>query len=104
MAMEILSKLEARIDEMLVKMRDLEKEKARLAEKLESGSSELEAENRRLKDELDRERASKEAVVARIDALLAKLSGEEPKKASAAPMEADEEPEAESESFTFPME
>lgn len=78
--MEILTQLENRIDEVLARVKELEAENARLKRELENGATELETENLKLTDELDRERASKEAVVARIDLLLKKLSEETEKE------------------------
>jgi cell division protein ZapB len=84
--MEILTRLENKIEEVLARNKELESENERLKREFETGAAELESDNLRLKDELDRERAAKEAVVSRIDLLLKKLSGEVPVE-SAAPAE-----------------
>lgn len=97
--MEILTRLENRIDEVLARNKELESENERLKREFESGAAELESENLRLKDELDREKAAKEAVVARIDLLLKKLSGETSDQ-PAAPAEA-EKPKEEELGFGF---
>ena len=74
--MEILSQLESKIEAILQKTKALEEENRGLRQKMELGLGELESENRRLQEELDRERAGKEAVLARIDELLKKLQEE----------------------------
>lgn len=74
--MEILTRLENRIEEILARVKELEAENSRLKRDLEEGSTALETENLRLRTELDREKAAKEAVVTRIDNLLKKISGE----------------------------
>jgi cell division protein ZapB len=94
--MEILTRLENRIDEILTRVKELEAENARLKRELENGAAELETENLRLQDELDREKAAKEAVVARIDHLLKKLAGEtrqENEKTAEAEVEKEEQEE-----------
>lgn len=74
--MDALSQLEARIDSILAKNRVLEEENRRLRRELESGKRDLESDNRVLRDELERERAAKDAVLAKIDGLLNKLQSE----------------------------
>ncbi|GAB6177138.1 hypothetical protein JCM16814_20290 [Desulfobaculum senezii] len=74
--MDALSQLEARIDSMLAKNRVLEEENRRLRRELDGGKRELESENRALRDELERERAGKRDVLAKIDNLLEKLQSE----------------------------
>jgi hypothetical protein len=75
--MEILARLESRIEEMLMKIRGLENDNAELKRRMEASISALEDENLRLTEELETERAGKEAVVERIDSLLRKLTEHE---------------------------
>lgn len=75
--MEILARLESRIEEMLTKIRGLENENAELKRRMEESIGTLENENLRLMEELENERAGKEAVVERIDSLLRKLTEHE---------------------------
>ncbi len=74
--MEVLSRLESKIEALLVKQTALKEENARLREESQRGLDDLRAENQRLRDDLNRERASKEEVLGRIDGLLQKLQDE----------------------------
>lgn len=74
--MEVLSLLENKIGTLLQKLQGLEEENRRLKEDAEHGLRDLKAENARLTEELDKERASKEEVLGRIDGLLQKLQDE----------------------------
>jgi cell division protein ZapB len=72
--MELIDQLERRVESMLEEMAALREENGRLKDIAASGASaELEEENQRLREELDRERATRDAVLERIDNLLAKL-------------------------------
>jgi cell division protein ZapB len=74
--MDTLTRLEERIDSFMGRVRVLEEENRRLKQEAEAAMGELTAENRRLAEELERERSGKEAVLSRIDGLLSKLQGE----------------------------
>lgn len=74
--MEMLSRLESKIESLLTKLAALKEENARLKDESQRGLEDLKAENRRLREDLDRERASKEEVLGRIDGLLQKLQDE----------------------------
>jgi cell division protein ZapB len=74
--MEMLSRLEGKIESLLTRLATLKEDNARLREEAQRGQEELMAENRRLREDLERERASKEEVLARIDGLLQKLQDE----------------------------
>ncbi|WP_461209648.1 cell division protein ZapB [Desulfocurvus sp. DL9XJH121] len=76
--MEILSQLESKIESLLQKNRALEDENRRLKEEAERGAFDLKADNARLREELERERGSKDEVLGRIDGLLKKLSDDTP--------------------------
>ncbi len=71
--MELVEKLEQRIDEVLSSLSSLREENKRLKDEASRGRSLLEEENARLKQELERERAAKSAVLNRVDALLNKI-------------------------------
>lgn len=71
--MEILSQLESKVESLLLKIKALEEENLRLKLEAEQGRVDLEGENRRLVDELERERSAKQEVAGRIDSLLSKL-------------------------------
>ncbi|ABB37781.1 hypothetical protein Dde_0980 [Oleidesulfovibrio alaskensis G20] len=78
--MELLDRLESRIDSLLTTIEALSEENRRLKEEVDSGLSALADENRELKESLEQERTTREAVLARMDNLLAKLkthTGEE---------------------------
>lgn len=70
--MEILDRLEAKIDGLLTDIAELKSERNRLQEKVAEMES-LEFENLQLKEQLEKEQVEKTAVVERIDALLKKL-------------------------------
>ncbi|WP_028587662.1 cell division protein ZapB [Desulfocurvus vexinensis] len=74
--MEMLSRLESKIESLLTRVAALKEDNARLREEAQRGQEDLMAENRRLREDLERERASKEEVLARIDGLLQKLQDE----------------------------
>ena len=74
--MEMLSRLESKIESLLTKLTALKEENSRLKDESQRGLEDLKAENRRLREDLDRERASKEEVLGRIDGLLQKLQDE----------------------------
>lgn len=74
--MEMLSRLETKIESLLLKLAALKEENARLKDESQRGIEDLRAENQRLRDDLERERASKEEVLGRIDGLLNKLQDE----------------------------
>lgn len=76
--MEILSRLETKIESLLLKVRTLEDENRRLKEEAERSAFDLTAENARLREELEQERGSKNEVLGRIDGLLQKLSDDTP--------------------------
>ncbi len=70
--MEILDRLEAKIDGLLADIIALKSEKDRLQSEL-AGLESLKLENQQLKEQLEKEQADKSAVVERIDTLLKKL-------------------------------
>ncbi len=70
--MEILDRLEAKIDGLLSDISTLKSERDRLQEELAAVES-LKLENQQLKEQLEKEQADKSAVVDRIDTLLKKL-------------------------------
>ncbi len=72
--MEVLSQLETKIESLIQRNHFLEKENRRLKEEAELGTTSLQADNDRLREELQREQESKDAVLKRIDGLLNKLS------------------------------
>lgn len=74
--MEVLSRLETRIETLLQKLSTLKEENARLKDESQHSIEDLKSENARLRQDLERERASKEEVLARIDGLLQKLTDE----------------------------
>lgn len=74
--MDLLDKLERRIDELLTDLDGLKKEKVRLQQELAMGTSVHEEDKRRLREELQQERDAKDAVLSRIDALLEKLKSD----------------------------
>jgi cell division protein ZapB len=74
--MEMLSRLESKIESLLTRLATLKEDNARLRDEVQRGQEDLMAENRRLREDLERERASKEEVLARIDGLLQKLQDE----------------------------
>jgi len=74
--MEMLSRLESKIESLLTRLAALKEDNARLRDEAQRGQEDLMAENRRLREDLERERASKEEVLARIDGLLQKLQDE----------------------------
>jgi len=74
--MEMLSRLETKIESLLLKLATLKEDNARLREETQRGLEDLKAENRRLREDLERERTSKEEVLGRIDGLLQKLQDE----------------------------
>lgn len=71
--MDILTQLEQRIDSLLETVSTLTAEKARLQEELESGLAAFAEENSQLKAQVDEERATRQAVLDRVDAMLAKV-------------------------------
>lgn len=71
--MELIDQLEQRIEGMLQGMTTLREENRRLKEEVDLGLAALEEENRSLKEELEQERSMREAVLQRVDSLLAKL-------------------------------
>lgn len=101
--MEILTRLENRIDEVLARVKELEAENAKLKREIENRATELESENLRLQDELDREKAAKEAVVARIDMLLRKLSEETEKESGTEAQDEPQDDEQDDVGFGFAM-
>ncbi|MCK9241451.1 cell division protein ZapB [Desulfocurvus sp.] len=72
----MLSRLESKIESLLTRLATLKEDNARLRDEVQRGQEDLMAENRRLREDLERERASKEEVLARIDGLLQKLQDE----------------------------
>ncbi len=81
--MELLDLLESKVTDMLGAMENLRAENSRLAEELAALAVSrdeivalLEEENKNLSDALAEERRIKEAVLARIDGVLAKLGGQ----------------------------
>lgn len=73
--MELLDRLESRIEEMLGQIHNLRQENERLKEELGSSES-LAEEVASLKAELDKEKAAKEAIADRINTLLERLTRE----------------------------
>lgn len=71
--MEILSQLESKVESLLLKVKALEEENLRLKLEAEQGRADLESDNIRLVEELERERTAKQEVAGRIDSLLSKL-------------------------------
>ncbi|MGE4298245.1 MAG: cell division protein ZapB [Desulfovibrionaceae bacterium] len=74
--MELIVTLEAKIDALLAALAAERDANRRLRDELAGAGLKMEEENRTLREELDRERALKEAVLARIDGLLQKLKDE----------------------------
>jgi predicted nucleic acid-binding Zn-ribbon protein len=74
--MDVLAKLEEKIEALLARSKALEAENGRLRQNSEEVFTRLEAENTSLKEELARERESRAAVLARIDGLVSKLQAE----------------------------
>ncbi|SIO00235.1 cell division protein ZapB [Halodesulfovibrio marinisediminis] len=72
--MELIDRLEQRLESLLEEIETLKNENIQLKEEVEVSLSVLEEENRSLKEELEQERSTKEAVMGRIDGLLSKLS------------------------------
>ncbi|KAF1076813.1 cell division protein ZapB [Halodesulfovibrio sp. MK-HDV] len=72
--MELIDRLEQRLESLLEEVELLKNENIQLKEEVEVSLSVLEEENRSLKDELEQERSTKDAVMGRIDGLLSKLS------------------------------
>ncbi len=72
--MEVLSQLETKIDTLLQRNQFLEQENRRLKKEAELGTTSLQADNDRLREELKHEQESKDQVLKRIDGLLRKLS------------------------------
>jgi cell division protein ZapB len=72
--MELIDRLEQRLESLLEEVESLKAENIQLKEEVEVSLSVLEEENRSLKDELEQERSTKDAVMGRIDGLLSKLS------------------------------
>jgi len=72
--MELIDRLEQRLESLLEEVESLKNENIQLKEEVEVSLSVLEEENRSLKDELEQERSTKDAVMGRIDGLLSKLS------------------------------
>ncbi len=71
--MELLDKLESRIDTLLATMNALHEENRRLKEEVDSGLSALADENRALKEAIEQEKVARKAVLARVEALLDRL-------------------------------
>jgi cell division protein ZapB len=74
--MDLIEQLEGRIDATLEELAALREENRRLREEADHGKTALEEENRTLREELEEERATKQAVLDRIDSLLKKLKVE----------------------------
>ncbi|TVM17589.1 cell division protein ZapB [Oceanidesulfovibrio indonesiensis] len=74
--MDLIDQLESRIDELLTTLKGVREENARLRQEAAAGASTYEEEKRRLLEELQQEREAKNAVLARIDALLEKLKSD----------------------------
>ena len=72
--MELLDKLEERINTLLREMESVKDENRRLKENNQQELTRLAADNERLAEELERERSASQDVVRRLDALLEKLS------------------------------
>lgn len=74
--MEILDRLESKIDGLLADISELKTERDLLQEELAEMES-LKQKNEKLKEQLNKEQADKSAVVERIDTLLKKLEDTE---------------------------
>lgn len=72
--MELVEVLEGRINTLLEQVSELRKENATLREETVHGRSSLEEEVQELKDQLRKEQALKQAVLAKIDGLLKNLT------------------------------
>ncbi len=71
--MELIDRLEQRLDALLSDNTSLRQENGRLKEALQRDTQTLQGEVEHLQQELERERAARQAVTARIDGLLQKI-------------------------------
>lgn len=79
--MDLLEQLENRIEDILSRLKTaeekngvLEEQVKQLQEEAQTGKADLESENVRLREELEQEKAAKEAVLNKIDGLLTKIA------------------------------
>ena len=73
--MELLDLLESRVDSLVTEIEFLRKENAKLREDASAGLTVLTEENNYLKRALGEEQQLKDAVLKRVDGLLARLQG-----------------------------